>query len=60
MAGLGCDLPAARALLVTLRASLDKIELDSTLEPDHGAKRKPVIDTVAIYAERNGLRKLEK
>lgn len=58
--GLGCDVPTAKLFLARLKAKLDNIEIDSTLSPDHGATRKPVIDTNAIYAERNGLRKQEK
>jgi ATP-dependent protease ClpP protease subunit len=60
MVGLGCGLEPAKALLVELRARLDVVELDSSISPDHGAKRKPVIDTVALYAQRNGLRTEEK
>lgn len=42
-----------RAQLTLMTAKLDQVEIDAGLSPDHGARRRPVIDVVALYAERN-------
>lgn len=42
-----------RVHLTEVTALLDKAELDHGLGPDHGTHPKPVIDTMAIYAELN-------
>lgn len=44
-----------RAQLTLLTAKLDKVEIDAGLDPDQGARKKPVIDVVAVYAELNRL-----
>ncbi len=49
----GMTLEQVRSHLTKLTAKLDKAEIDAGLKPDHGTRRAPVIDTVAIYAERN-------
>lgn len=42
--------------LTKITAKLDKAEIDAGLDPDHGTRRRPVIDVMAVYAERNRLR----
>lgn len=45
-----------RAHLTAITARLDRVEIDGNLGPDQGASSKPVIDVVAVYAERNQVR----
>jgi ATP-dependent protease ClpP protease subunit len=42
-----------RSHLTKLTAKLDVAEIEAGLAPDHGEGRKPVIDVMAWYAERN-------
>lgn len=50
----GTTFEAARALVGKVTAKVDKVEIDGGLAPDAGTGRsKPVIDTQAIYAQRN-------
>lgn len=45
-----------RQQLAIITAKLDKVEIDGGLRPDHGSRRGPAIDVVAVYAERNRLK----
>jgi ATP-dependent protease ClpP protease subunit len=49
----GMQAQQVRAHLTLLTAKLDRVEIDAGLAPDQGSRRKPVIDVVAVYAERN-------
>lgn len=49
-----------RAQLTLVTAKLDKVEIDANLGPDQGARKRPVIDTVAVYAELNQLPKAKE
>lgn len=52
----GMTVELVRAQLTKITAKLDRVEIDAGLEPDHGARKKAVIDVVAVYAERNRLK----
>lgn len=52
----GMTVGQVRAHLSKITAKLDRVEIDAGLDPDHGTRRRPVIDVVAVYAERNRLR----
>lgn len=52
----GMAVNQVRDHLTRITAKLDRVEIDSGLGPDHGTRRRPVIDVVAVYAERNRLR----
>ncbi len=45
-----------RAHLVTITAKLDTATIDGGLHPDRGTSTKPIINTAAVYAARNGLK----
>lgn len=49
-----------RAHMLKIRAKLDAVELDSTLNPDHGKPRGVVIDVRDVYARMNGLLPAQK
>lgn len=49
----GMTLAAVKAHLTTITAKLDKVEIDTGLEPDANAKPKSRIDTAAVYAGLN-------
>jgi len=55
LVGSGWTLDQVKGHLAKITAKLDKVEIDSGMKPDHGTKNKPVIDVVAVYAERNRL-----
>jgi ATP-dependent protease ClpP protease subunit len=44
-----------RAHLTTLTAKLDQLEIDGSLDPDHGTRQKPKINVSEVYATRNRL-----
>ncbi len=52
----GMTVDQVRAHLTKVTAKLDKAEIDAGLAPDHGTRRKTIIDVVAVYAERNRLK----
>ncbi len=52
----GMTVGQMRDHVARITAKLDKAEIDAGLDPDHGTRRRPVIDVVAVYAERNRLR----
>lgn len=41
--------------VTTITAKVDRVEIDGGLDPDRGARHKPVLDVTAIYAARNQL-----
>lgn len=51
--GGAMTLEAVKAQLTTMTAKLDKVEIDTGLAPDAGAKAKSKIDTAAVYAGLN-------
>ena len=44
-----------REQLTMMTARLDNVELDTSLHPDQGARKKPALSVVEVYAERNRL-----
>jgi ATP-dependent protease ClpP protease subunit len=52
----GMTVEHVRSHLLKITAKLDRVEIDAGLGPDHGARKKAVIDVVAVYAERNRLK----
>lgn len=52
----GMTVEQVRSQLTKITAKLDKVEIDAGLEPDHGTRKRAVIDVVAVYAERNRLK----
>lgn len=55
----GMAVEQVRAQLTLLTAKLDKVEIDGSLSPDQGTKKKAVIDVAAVYQELNRLPKKE-
>lgn len=55
----GMAVEQVRAQLTLLTAKLDKVEIDGSLSPDQGTKKKAAIDVVAVYAGLNRLPKKE-
>lgn len=56
----GMAVAQVRAQLTLVTAKLDKVEIDAGLGPDQGARKKPAIDTAAVYAELNKLPKAKE
>lgn len=56
----GMGVEQVRSQLTKITAKLDRVEIDGGLAPDHGTRRKPVIDVVAVYAQRNRLGSQER
>ena len=48
----GADAEAARQLVASVKAKVDRVDIDSGLSPDAGTPRKTIIDVRAIYDER--------